>query len=116
MMAFLDVELVSGAEAVLRLLHFEEFAARASLIVTGEGCLDASSAHGKVPAAVLAAGRRHNVPVVAICGRSTSEVAEFGFSQVLEVSSRHVSLSEAMNTATTLANVQHAAAALAKTL
>jgi glycerate kinase len=50
--AALGAELLNGAELVLRLLRFDERAAGASLVVTGEGTVDATTLEGKAPGAV----------------------------------------------------------------
>jgi glycerate kinase len=50
--ASLGGELLDGAELVLRLIRFDERAAGASLVVTGEGTVDATTYEGKAPGAV----------------------------------------------------------------
>jgi glycerate kinase len=50
--ATLGGELVAGAELVLDLIGFDERAAGASLVVTGEGTVDATTLEGKAPGAV----------------------------------------------------------------
>jgi len=50
--ASLGGELLDGAELVLRLTRFDERAAGASLVVTGEGTVDATTLEGKAPGAV----------------------------------------------------------------
>ena len=73
--ALLRAEVRSGIETVLELVGFDDAAAAADLVVTGEGSLDAQSLRGKAPMGVLVAADRLGVPVVAVCGRSllTSE-------------------------------------------
>ena len=70
-LALLDAEPRSGVETVLSLVGFDDAVAGADLVVTGEGSLDEQSLRGKAPVGVLAAARRHGVPVVAVCGRTT---------------------------------------------
>jgi glycerate kinase len=53
---------------VLDLLNFCGRVASAVLTITGAGVIDKQTLHGK---AVAAASRRAEVPVVAVCGRST---------------------------------------------
>ncbi|GAA5091164.1 glycerate kinase [Nocardia iowensis] len=64
----LGARMTSGAEYFLDLLDFDRHRAEADLIVTGEGCLDAQSERGKLPAVV--ARRAGPVPVVAVAGRN----------------------------------------------
>jgi glycerate kinase len=49
----MGAELVEGAEFVLDLTRFDELAAGAALVVTGEGTVDASTFEGKAPGTVL---------------------------------------------------------------
>jgi glycerate kinase len=46
-------ELLEGAELVLDVTRFDERAAGAALVVTGEGTVDATTFEGKAPGAVL---------------------------------------------------------------
>jgi glycerate kinase len=50
--AALGGELCEGAELVLDTIGFDELAARADLVVTGEGTVDATTLEGKAPGAV----------------------------------------------------------------
>lgn len=58
-----------GIEIMLDVLGFAPALARATLVVTGEGSLDAQTLHGKAPAGVAAAARAAGIEVVAVCGR-----------------------------------------------
>lgn len=68
-LAVLGAELRPGIELLLELVGFEHRLARADLVVTGEGSLDAQTLHGKGPAGVAAAAARRGVPAVAVAGR-----------------------------------------------
>ena len=73
-------------------------------ICTGEGRIDAQTLSGKLIQGVLALGRRHNIPVIAVCGQSEvprSALRDHGFRDVLVVSDPDKSLSY---------NMKHAAA------
>lgn len=58
-----------GIEVMLDVLGFAEALGRATLVITGEGSLDAQTLHGKAPAGVAAAARAADKEVVAVCGR-----------------------------------------------
>lgn len=58
-----------GIEVVLEVLGFAPALRRASLVITGEGSLDAQTLHGKAPAGVAAAARAAGKEVVVVCGR-----------------------------------------------
>ena len=59
-----------GIDVVLDLVGLDAAVAGADLLLTGEGSLDEQSLGGKTPLGVLHVGRRHGVPVVAVCGPS----------------------------------------------
>jgi glycerate kinase len=59
--ASLGGELLPGSELVLDRIGFDERAARASLVVTGEGTVDATTMEGKAPGAVVERCRRLGV-------------------------------------------------------
>lgn len=59
----------SGAELVARRTGLPEALAHADIVVTGEGCLDEQSLHGKVIGALASAAREHHVPVVVFAGQ-----------------------------------------------
>jgi len=67
--AALGAELVDGGELVLAALDFYSRIRGADLVVTGEGTVDATTAEGKAPAAVVRACRREAVPCVVFGGR-----------------------------------------------
>jgi len=67
--AFLNSELVPGIEAVLDSISFDERIKDADLLITGEGCLDLQTTHGKAVAGILKRAKNQDVPVLAIAGR-----------------------------------------------
>ncbi|MDX2287093.1 MAG: glycerate kinase [Bacteroidia bacterium] len=66
--AFLGAGLVSGAELVLDAAGFDTLLQGCSLVLTGEGRLDAQTGEGKLIAAVCARAQHAGVPAVAVCG------------------------------------------------
>jgi glycerate kinase len=87
--AAFDAELVPGAELVLDSLGFDEKVRDASLVVTGEGRLDAQTAEGKLVGVVAERSRRARVPCVAIVGSDrlgAGGASELGIESVLEAS------------------------------
>ena len=69
-LAFLGARMQPGIEVVLELVSFAQRAAGASLVITGEGSLDAQTLRGKAPAGVARATRAVSpgTPVVAVAG------------------------------------------------
>ncbi|HET7397007.1 MAG TPA: glycerate kinase [Intrasporangium sp.] len=69
LVAVLGARTRPGADLVFELTGLHDALAEADLVVTGEGSLDAQTLHGKAPAAVAAAARDRDLPVVAVAGR-----------------------------------------------
>ena len=85
--AVYDAHLVSGADAVLEAVRFDDLLGGADLVVTGEGCLDEQTAQGKLVAVVAARAARRGVPVVAVVGRRALDdvgVGRLGVTRVVE--------------------------------
>ena len=105
-----------GIEIVLALLDFERRAQGASLVVTGEGSIDAQTLHGKAPAGVLAQAQRLGIPVVALGGRVECEGALLagGFHAVRAITPHDQPTDVAMQRETAIANMERAARELAR--
>ncbi|WP_262850862.1 glycerate kinase [Mumia quercus] len=85
MVALLGARLRSGADLVLDLVGLDTLLEEVDLVVTGEGSLDAQTLRGKGPAVLAARARRHGVPAVVVCGRSTltrRQARAAGFAEV----------------------------------
>lgn len=65
---FLGGTLCPGIELLLDAAKFDALVARADLVITGEGRMDAQSLHGKVPCGVAKRAQRAGKPCIAICG------------------------------------------------
>lgn len=72
-LASLGAQLVAGAPAILDLVDFDPSAY--SLVVTGEGCVDATTATGKVPGEVARRCAAAGVPCVVFGGVVDAEIA-----------------------------------------
>ncbi len=59
----------SGVEIVLQSLHVDDLLRAHDLVVTGEGCFDWQSLHGKVVAGVAEAALAHGTPTVVVAGQ-----------------------------------------------
>ncbi|MFC5997055.1 glycerate kinase [Pseudonocardia hispaniensis] len=68
-LAGFSASLVSGFDLVAELAGLGPAVARADLVVTGEGSLDAQSLAGKVPAGVARLAAARHTPVLAVAGR-----------------------------------------------
>jgi glycerate 2-kinase len=87
--AFRAAELLPGAAYVLDALSFEQLAAGATLVITGEGALDEQTFTGKAVAEVVARCARLGLPCYAVVGQSRlspARAADLGLAGVLEAS------------------------------
>jgi len=94
-----------GAQLVLEILDFDRHLAGADLVVTGEGRLDRQTLSGKAPQAVAQAAGARGIPVVAIAGSvecSTQDLDRAGIACALAITSRPMTVDEAMQRAAEL--------------
>ena len=114
MLAFLNATIVPGIDYLLEMAHFDEIITNAQFIITGEGRIDQQTVMGKAPAGVLRAAKRHDIPVIALCGCLAPDIdpSSLGFASVIEVTPHDMPLEQAMDTATTLSNVERAISSL----
>ena len=59
---------VSGIESIMKMVHLDERIAESDLVITGEGCLDDQSLHGKVIVGVASHSAALAKPCVAMAG------------------------------------------------
>ena len=97
-LAFLPATLKPGIQMVLDALDFNSRIRNADLIITGEGKLDRQTGMGKTPAGVLNAGKKQQIPVIAIGGsvEETDALVQQGFLAVFSIQPGPVSLQLAM--------------------
>ncbi|QNO14607.1 glycerate kinase [Alkalicella caledoniensis] len=99
---FLNAELVSGVDLILDSLKFSEKLEGIDLVITGEGQIDDQTAHGKVPMGVAKRAKEQNIPVVAIVGSISGNVAslyQLGLNAIFSVVNKPMTLDQAMNNA-----------------
>ena len=68
LMTFCRASMQPGFDLVARVTQLESAVRAADLVITGEGCVDAQTLHGKGPAGVADMARRLGKPVVAVGG------------------------------------------------
>lgn len=76
--AFLNAAPELGVDVVLDLSNFDALLEEADVVVTGEGCFDAQSLHGKVVSGVARRAKARGVPVVAVVGAMDENLLEAG--------------------------------------
>jgi len=68
LMLFTRSEFSPGIAIVLEAAGFAERVRHADLVLTGEGCTDFQTTHGKAPVGVAALAKQHDIPVVCLSG------------------------------------------------
>jgi len=112
--AMLGARISPGIDLLLSLVGFSEAVQGSSLVIVGEGSLDAQSLRGKGPIGVATLARRHGAMVVAVAGRSlisSQEAQAAGLSQVYTLSQFEPDESRSMMNASE--NLERAGAAIA---
>ena len=97
--AYCGGTLISGIEAVLSVLSFDEKVRGADLIITGEGCLDRQSLKGKVISGILRHGKALGIPVAAVVGMNrltAEETRALGFAGVYPLVSGDVTAEQSL--------------------
>jgi len=87
--AFYDAAIVPGAAWVLDATGFDDRLGRASVVITGEGRLDAQTLEGKLVSEIARRCARASVPVHAVVGSlalSATESTKLGLTSVCEAS------------------------------
>ncbi len=100
LMAFLNARMQSGIDLALDAARFEEQAAGADWLLTGEGRIDAQTLHGKTIAGVLRRCRPLGIPVLAFGGSvddaAGEQLAAAGLRAAFPIVSGPMSLEDAM--------------------
>ncbi len=76
MAAFFGAELIMGINVVLAAVNFDEIAADADLVITGEGRMDEQSLRGKVVIGVAHRTKRLGIPLLAVVGEMADGLEE----------------------------------------
>ena len=111
MLAYLNAELVPGAELLLDAMRFDEITAGADLVITGEGRIDEQTLMGKLPVRVLRRASALGIPTVAL-GGSVAIGRNPGFAKMVTVSPAGCPPETAMLPEVAFTNVRNAVAEL----
>ena len=96
---FSNAQLRPGVEIVLETAGFAELAAKADMVLTGEGRTDFQTAFGKAPVGVAKAAKQFGVPVVCLAGglgKGAEHVLSAGIDAIFSVVPQPMSLEECM--------------------
>ncbi|WP_341349474.1 glycerate kinase [Ruminococcus flavefaciens] len=119
LMYYLNAELQSGVDLVIRETRLEEAIAEADIIITGEGCLDSQTAMGKAPIGIARLAKKYGKPVIAFCG-SVREGADLcnasGIDAYFPVLRRICTLEQAIDKETAYKNLADTAEQVFRTI
>lgn len=95
---------VNGAVHMLEICGFDRLAENTDIVITGEGRTDFQTAHGKLPAAVAAAAKRHGLPVICVCGAAdpVDALYEVGIDGIFTITNAPMTLERSLSMADTL--------------
>ena len=98
-MAVLNADLRPGVEIVSEALGLEAKLVDSDLVITGEGCIDAQTVHGKTPMGVARLAKRHNKPVIGFAGRlgeGAALVKAYGIDHIFAITPAGMPLEKAL--------------------
>ena len=96
LMAFLDAEVVSGADFVMDALGIDSHLDRATLVLTGEGSWDGQSSAGKAPAALSSRAAVRGVPTVVLAGHVAAGTRGSGVLDAIQITAEGTPLDRAL--------------------
>jgi len=98
LIAFLNARIESGAELIIKILNIDKKLMSCDLVITGEGCIDLQTCHGKGAAVIAKFARESGISVIAI-GGTVKQEASYLFDGIFSITNRPISLEEAMKNA-----------------
>lgn len=102
---FTDAVLRPGIELILETAGFAAKAAKADLVLTGEGSTDFQTAFGKAPVGVAKAAKKFGVPVICISGnlgQDCEQVLEQGVDGLMSIAPGPVAVQDSIRNAAIL--------------
>lgn len=105
LLAFVNAEIRSGIEQILKIVNFEERIKEADLVITGEGRMDAQSSYGKVVSGIGRICKENHIPCIALVGSmgdGAEIMYEYGIDSIMTTVNGVMSLEEALEQAEAL--------------
>lgn len=99
---FLNAKLRSGIDSILEISNFDQKLQGVDFVVTGEGCTDWQSSHGKVLQGIGECCQKYGIPAVAIVGgmgKGAEEIYNHGITSIITTVNAPMSLKEALERA-----------------
>ncbi len=101
LIAFFNAQFENGARLIGDLTGVFDELKKCDLVITGEGCIDLQTCHGKGPAVIAEAARQLGIPAIAI-GGTVKQEASYLFDGIFSITSGPVSLENGMKIASEL--------------
>lgn len=111
-LAFMEAQLESGIQIVIKETGLEKEIAKADLVITGEGRMDGQTAMGKAPIGIAKLAKKYGKPVIAFTGTAAPDAGacnEQGIDAFFSILRETVTLEEAMKPENAKANMEAAA-------
>lgn len=108
LMQYFNGKMQSGAELILRIIHFDDYLkSDHCTVITGEGRADKQTLMGKLPYVVLQHCKRVGATCILLAGQidDRTSLLEAGFDEVRSINAPGVSLAEAMKPETAKRNL-----------
>ncbi|KPM47802.1 glycerate kinase [Jiulongibacter sediminis] len=105
MIAFFNAEILPGVQTIMQILELEKQLKDVDLIITGEGKLDTQTLSGKLIAGIADLGKKHEIPVSAVCGKNeltTEQLKDLGIHKAVSLVNAETSVEEAIENAAEL--------------
>jgi glycerate kinase len=99
LLLFTHAQLKPGIQIVLDATNFHRHVQGADLVITGEGCTDYQTAHGKAPVGVASIAQNYKVPTVCLSGslgERADDVTHCGIQCVMSVITKPMTLDDCM--------------------
>ena len=99
-----------GIDILIDLYDLRPIMQSASMIITGEGCIDRQTLCGKAPYSIGLMAKEMGVPCIALCGRMNDnfDTTEVPWTKIIQVSPPDQSLSESMRPDVARENIRKA--------
>ncbi|MFW6035026.1 MAG: glycerate kinase [Halothermotrichaceae bacterium] len=99
LVVFLDAELESGIDIILKASKLEDYLPNVDLVITGEGRIDEQSLNGKTPIGIARKAKEYNLPVIGIAGslgQKASLVLDEGIDSIFSIIPHPIDLDNAL--------------------
>ena len=111
-LSYLNANLESGIDLIIRETKLEEYIKTADIVITGEGRLDDQTCMGKAPVGVASIAKKYKLPVIAFSGCVTDGAVlcnDHGIDAFFPIVRKPCTLEEAMDYETASANMSDTA-------